>query len=166
MLAGDRDHLLTAAKSETVPELRVDAIHQLGLVGGKDQLSQLYQQESSAKVKAEILHSLFLGGDSEKLIEVARTERDPELQREAIHDLGLLGSSKSGDVLVEMYSSNMDPQNRKAVVDALFVQGNAHALVGIARKETDPTLKREIVSKLAVMNSKESTDYMMEILNH
>jgi HEAT repeat protein len=166
MLAGDRDHLLTAAKSETVPELRVDAIHQLGLVGGKDQLSQLYQQESSAKVKAEILHALFLGGDSAKLIEVARTERDPDLQREAIHDLGLLGSGDTGSALVEMYSSNMDPQNRKAVVHALFTQGNSHALVSIARKETDPTMRREIVSKLALMNSKESTDYMMEILNH
>ncbi|HEV3278738.1 MAG TPA: HEAT repeat domain-containing protein [Terriglobia bacterium] len=166
MLSGDRDRLLAAAKSETVPELRIDAIHQLGLLGAMDQLWQLYQQESSVKVKAEILHSLFLGGNSQKLIEVARTERDPELQRDAIHNLGLLGGDQTGDALAAMYSSNMDPETRKTVVDALFIQGNAHALVGIARKENDPGMKKEIVSKLALMNSKESTDYMMEILSH
>jgi Tetratricopeptide repeat len=165
MLAGDRDRLLTAAKGESVPELRIDAIHQLGLLGATDPLWQLYQQESTTKVKAEILHALFLGGNSEKLIEVARTERNPELQREAIHNLGLLGGDKTGDALVSMYSSTMEPENRKAVLDALFIQGNAHALVSIARKETDPEMKKAIVSKLALMNSKESTDYMMEILS-
>lgn len=166
MLSGDRDRLLAAAKSETVPELRIDAIHQLGLLGATDQLWELYQRETSAKVKAEILHALFLGGNSQKLLEVARTERDPELQRVAIHNLGLLGGNQTGDALVSMYSSNMQPETRKAVLDALFIQGNAHALVGIARKETDPTMKKEIVSKLALMNSKEGTDYMMEILSH
>ena len=165
MLSGDKDRLLNAAKTESVPELRIDAIHQLGLVGGTDQLWQLYQQESSSTVKAEILHALFLGGNDEKLLEVARTERDPKLQREAIHNLGLMGGQKTGDALGSMYSSSMDPETKKAVLDALFIQGNAHALVGIARKETDPAMKKEIVSKLALMNSKESTDYMMEILS-
>jgi len=155
MLSGDKDRLLNAAKTESVPELRIDAIHQLGLVGGTDQLWQLYQQENSTKVKAEILHALFLGGNSQKLLEVARTERD----------LGLLGGDQTGNELVSMYSSSMDPQTKKAVLDALFIQGNAHALVGIARKESDPAMKKEIVSKLALMNSKESTDYMMEILS-
>jgi HEAT repeat protein len=165
MLSGDRDRLLTAAKSESVPELRIDAIHQLGLLGANDELWQLYQRESAVNVKKEILHALFLGGNSQKLLEVARTEHDPELQREAIHSLGLLGGDKTGDTLVEMYSSNMDPETRKAVLDALFIQGNAHALIGIARKETDPAMKKAIVSKLALMNSKEATDYMMEILS-
>ncbi len=165
MLSGDRDRLLTAAKGETNPELRIDAIHQLGLLGANDQLWQLYQQESSVDVKKEILHALFLSGNSQRLLEVVRTERNPELQREAIHSLGLLGGDKTGDTLVSIYSSNMDPETKKAVLDALFIQGNAHALVGIARKETNPAMKKEIVSKLALMNSKEATDYMMEILS-
>jgi hypothetical protein len=47
----------------------------------------------------------------------------------------------------------------------LFVQGNATGLVALARKESDPQLKKEIVSKLSVMNKKEATDYFLEILN-
>ena len=40
------------------------------------------------------------------------------------------------------------------------------ALVGIARKESDSTLKREIVSRLSHMSdSKVATDYLLEIIN-
>ena len=45
------------------------------------------------------------------------------------------------------------------------MQQNAKALVDIARKETDPNMKREVVQRLAMMKSKEATDYMMEVLN-
>jgi hypothetical protein len=47
----------------------------------------------------------------------------------------------------------------------LFVQNNASAMIEIARKETDMNLKKFVVNQLAVMHSKEATDYMMEILN-
>ena len=52
------------------------------------------------------------------------------------------------------------------MINALFTQNNAESLVAIARKETDPTLKRDIVSRLSQMTrNKVAMDYMMEILN-
>ena len=165
-LGGNRDKLDEIARSDPNPELRLEAIHDLGLLGAQDQLAQLYQQQTSVGVKKEILHSMFLGGNAQKLIEIARSETNPELRVEAIHSLGLMGGSKSGDALDSMYVRSMDAASRKAVVDALFIQGNAKALVEIARKETDPAMKQEIISKLALMKSKDATDYMMEILSH
>ena len=50
------------------------------------------------------------------------------------------------------------------MLNALFIQGNAKALIEIAKQETDPSLKREAVQKLSIMGSKEATDYMMELL--
>ncbi len=50
------------------------------------------------------------------------------------------------------------------MLNALFIQGNAKALIEIARQETDPAMKREAVQKLSIMGSKEATDYMMELL--
>jgi hypothetical protein len=50
------------------------------------------------------------------------------------------------------------------VVNALFIQDNATALVGLARKEQDVTMKKEIVSRLSNMRSKVATDYMIELL--
>jgi len=47
----------------------------------------------------------------------------------------------------------------------MFVLGDATDLIALARKETDPEMKRKLVEQLSVMNSKESRDYMLEILN-
>jgi HEAT repeat protein len=165
-LGGSKQRLFELARTERDPELRREAVHSLGLMGAQDQLGQLYTQETSVDLKKEILHSMFLGGDGQKLIEIARTETNPELRREAIHSLGLMGGKQTGEALASMYASNMDAETRKAVVDALFIQGNAHALIEIARKETDPQMKKEIVSKISLMGSKEGTDYMLELLNH
>jgi len=165
-LGGHSQRLFELARTERDPELRREAIHNLGLMGAQDQLGQLYTQETSADLKKETLHSMFLGGNGQRLIEIARTETNPELRREAIHSLGLMGGKQTGEALASMYASSMDAETRKAVVDALFIQGNAHALIEIARKETDPQMKKEIVSKISLMGSKEGTDYMMELLNH
>ena len=51
---------------------------------------------------------------------------------------------------------------KKNVINALFTQGNATALVALARKETDLDMKKSIVQKLSVMGGKVATDYMLE----
>jgi hypothetical protein len=53
---------------------------------------------------------------------------------------------------------------KRSIVDGLGAQRNAKGLVDLARKETDPAMKREIVSRLSHMKSKESADYLMELL--
>jgi len=165
MISGDRERLFAAAKSEKSPELRSDAIHQLGLTGAQSELWQLYQAEPTVEVKAQILHSMFLAGNADKLLEAARGEKDPKLRRAAIHSLGLMGSSKTGDALNSMYSSEKDPDIKREIINAYFIQGNAHALVEIAKQEKDPQMKREAVQKISLMGSKEGTDYLMELLN-
>ena len=84
-----------------------------------------------------------------------------------IRNLGIMGSKKTGDALVQIYGTDKDPAVRRTVLDGLFVQGNAAALVDLARKEQDQTMKKEIVSKLSVMGSKDPAvmQYMMELLN-
>jgi len=165
MVSGDRDHLLQAAKSEKNADLRMDAIHQLGISGGQSELWQLYQAEPSVDVKEHILHSMFIGGNSTNLLEVARTEKNARLRKAAIHSLGLMGGEHTGTTLVSMYSSESDPAIRGEIVNALFIQGNAKSMVELARKESNPEMKKMIVSKLSVMGSKDSTEYMLELLN-
>src|SRR5579864_313157 len=165
MVAGAKDQLLTAAKSESNPELRRFAINQLGVLGAQGELWQLYQVETSTEIKRQFVNAFFVGGASDKLLEIARTAKEPELRRDAINRLGTMGAEHTGAALVSMYSNESDPSIRKAVINALFVQGNSHALVELARKETNVELKKEIVQRLSNMGSKEGTDYLMELLN-
>jgi HEAT repeat protein len=164
MIAGEKDRILAAATGEKDPELRRAAIQQLGVMGAQDELSKLYATESSMETKKQILQSMFLGGRSDRLLELAKTERDPELRRTAVRNLGLMGADKTGDALNSIYVSDKDPLVRNAVLEALFIQGNAEALVALARKESDQEMKRRIVEKLSLMHSKVAQDYMMELL--
>ncbi|HMF94883.1 MAG TPA: HEAT repeat domain-containing protein, partial [Vicinamibacterales bacterium] len=70
----------------------------------------------------------------------------------------------TSEALTSIYSSDTSADVRKAVVNALFLQSNASALVTLARAERNPEMKKEIVSKLSLMKSKEATDYLMELL--
>jgi HEAT repeats len=165
MIAGDKEDLFAAAKGEKDDGVRREAIRQLGLVHGIDELQQLYQKETSMELKREILQAFFLAGDSKKIVEVASGEKDPELRRAAIRNLGLINSADSAQALKTIYAKETDRELREEVLNAYFLQGNAAALVAIARSEKDPELKKTAVSKLSLMNSKEGAEYLMEILN-
>ena len=165
MIAGDKEDLFAAAKGEKDDGVRREAIRQLGLVHGIDELQQLYQKETSMELKREILQAFFLAGDSKKIVEVASGEKDPELRRAAIRNLGLINSGDSAQALKTIYAKETDRELREEVLNAYFLQGNAAALVAIARSEKDPELKKTAVSKLSLMHSKEGTEYLMELLN-
>ena len=164
MIGGDKEHLLAAAKGEKDASLRAEAIKQLGIVHAPEELRQLYKTETSPEVKKDILQAFFLTGDAKFLAEAAQGEKDAEVRRAAIRNLGLIGSADAKEALPAIYAKETDRENKQAVLNALFIQGNAHALVTIARGEKDAELKKIAVSKLALMNSKEGNDYLMEIL--
>jgi hypothetical protein len=164
MLSGDRQSLFAAAKSEREESLRREAIRQLGLVHGTSELEQLYQTETSLDMRREILQAFFLAGDSARLMQAAQSEKDPELRRAAVRNLGLIHSDDSGKALQSIYAKDADRGVREEVLNAFFIQGNASALVAIARNEKDPELKKAAVQKLSLMRSKEATDYLMELL--
>lgn len=157
----------SVARDNSNPELQAKALEYLGLFGGEESrqtLSEIYTSSSDPQVKRRILQGFMVAGDRGRLLAAAKGESNPELRRVAIQQLGVMGAETAPDLLA-LYASGKDVSDRKAVVQALFVQDNAAALVGLARKETNPELKRAIVQQLSVMDNKEATEYMLEILN-
>jgi len=163
MLSGDRARLAEIARTETSPELRREAIAQLGVVGARAELAEIYKQDSTADGKRAVIKALFVSGAIDQMTALATSEPDPAVRTEAIQCLGLMGT-KTAPTLKTLYAGARSPDVKRAVVHALFVQGNAAALVEIARQETDPALKRDAVRMLSLMQSKEATDYMLELL--
>lgn len=165
MISGSKDAVLAVARNEANLELRVDAIHQLGVMGGAAELMQLYTPDAPAEVKKAVLQGLFVGGQSDKILDIARNDKDINMRRAAIRQLGPMGRNKAGDALPQIYAKETDVSLKKDVLNSLFIQGNATAIIEIAKKETDPGLKREAIQKLSIMHSKEGTDYLLDILN-
>lgn len=102
MIMGDKDRLLSLAKTEKSEDLKSAAIHWLGVSGGREMLAQLYPGETSAKVKKEILNGLFIGGGAKELVQVARAEKDMTLKKEAVRWLSMMNSQESADFMAEL----------------------------------------------------------------
>jgi hypothetical protein len=163
----DPEELAAAAVHEGDPQLARHAVNELGAMGAVSRLSEIYKSTSSKEVKAAILNAYVAAGGkgAEALGAIASSEQDPELRRKAIRNMGPAGGSSVTPTLLAIYAKNSDQETKKAVLDALFVANDAHDLVALARSEKDMTAKKEIVNKLAVMQNKEATDYLLEILN-
>ena len=156
---------LQVVLKEKDPALRRKAIDNLGAMDAKDALHQLYENSASPEEKGKILESLGVADDVVFLGQVARAPGDIRVRRKAIQGLGITDSKFARDTLLSVYGSDKDPEIRRAVMEGLFIQDDAHDLVALARAETDPQLKRALVEKLSVMDNKEAHDYMLEILN-
>jgi hypothetical protein len=167
LVTGSSDKLLVAARGEQNPELVKSAIRSLGAMGATSDLATLYHDTKDQKAKADIINSLVAAGPkgAEILKSIATTEQDPVLRSRAIRNLGVSGGASAAPALLAAYQGSSDAESKKAALDGLFISGNTHELVTLARAEKDPALKQAIVSKLSNMRSKEATDYMMEILN-
>ena len=167
LVIGTPDPLVEAARHESNPELVRTAVHTLGAMGATSQLLALYHDTSSAETKADVINGLIPAGQkgAEALGNIAGSEQDPELRRKAIRNLGIAGGMSAAPSLVATYKKNEDPETRKAVAQALFVAGDSHDLIELARGEKDPAVKQSLVQQLSLMHNKEATDYMLEILN-
>jgi HEAT repeat protein len=167
LIIGTPDPLVEAARHESDPELVRTAVHTLGAMGATSQLLTLYHDSSNAEVKAEVISGLIPAGQkgADVLSSIAGSEQDPELRRKAIRNLGIAGGMSAAPALVAIYKKSPDLETKKAVAQALFLAGDSHDLVELARAEKDPAVKQSLVQQLSLMHDKEATDYMLEILN-
>jgi Tetratricopeptide repeat len=166
LMSGDKKDVLAVAKQEKSPELRREAIKYLGMMGGQAELREMYRNAGSdVETKEAVLTGMMMCGDSEGLAEIAKSEKDPKVMGKVINTLGLVGGEGTIDTLLTIYTTSSDLETKKHVINALFLHGAAKQMVGMARKETNPELKRAWIQKLSLMSGPDVTDYMMEILN-
>jgi HEAT repeat protein len=135
-------------------------------MGADAELWTLYQSSTTPETRIEILRALPGRKDNlDKLIEYARSEKDPAVRRELVQQIGIIRSPKSSETLIALYGTETDAKVKGELIDALFVQRDAKALVDIARTEKDTRLRRALIERLSHMKSKEATDYLVELLN-
>ena len=132
MMANAREPLLAAARQETTPELRLEAVRQLGNMKAGAELADLYAKETSPEVKKQILRGLAIAAQNDKLVALAQSETNPELRRTAIRSLGLNRDASTGTMLTQLYAKEQTPEVREAVLDALYTSGQRRG-AGLAR---------------------------------
>jgi hypothetical protein len=165
LMCGCKEDVVGLARTEKNPELRREAIRHLAMMGGRAELMEFYKNSPDVETREAAVGAMLLCGCGHELAEIVKTEKDPRVLDKAINTLGLVGGEESLAALTGIYNSQADVATKKKVINALFLRNAGKEMVAIARKETNPELKRELIQKMSIMNSPEITDYMMEILN-
>ncbi|MGH9523663.1 MAG: HEAT repeat domain-containing protein [Terriglobales bacterium] len=163
MTSDAKGELLKAIATEKDPEMRRRAIRQLGPMGASKELEQLYNSTQSPDDQEAIIQALAITGDTSLLSKIAKTGANADVRKRAIRSLGITGDN-ARPTLLDIYNTDKDPDIRRTVTDALFVSGACADMVSLARRETDPEVKKRLVEKIALMDCKEGRDYMMELL--
>ena len=126
----------------------------------------LQNQQASLQLRARALQALGHNSSTkarEIVVRVAKDGSNTDLQSRALHLLGSRGS-QNNQVLNEIYASAGNVDIKRQVLHALSRQGDAKQLIALARKETNPELKRDALRHLSRMKSEEVTAFLMEVL--
>jgi len=101
-ISGDATTLKELALDESNPEIQIQAIEALGIVGGDDvglTLVSLYKNATSADVKEAALDGLLISGDDSSVLELYRNSTDNEEKRELLELLVMMGSDEVWDLI-------------------------------------------------------------------
>jgi hypothetical protein len=161
---GTKDAILSAARSDANSEVRESAIRHLGEMRATADLMSLYGSETNTRIRERILRAIANTDDWQKLLDIARTEKDEHLRARAVQHASSSKSAGAVDALAALYGSTQDTATRLAVIRGLSEQRNAKQLIALARKETDPELKRQALQHLSRMKGEEVTAYLTELL--
>ena len=157
---------MEAARHESNPELVRTAVHTLGAMGATSQLLSLYRDSSNPEIEAEVINGLIPAGQkgAEALGSIAGSNRIPIFAAKRFATWGSLAvcPRRPRWSPLTRRTPTWRPESR---CQALFLAGDSHDLVELARAEKDPAAKQSLVQQLSLMHNKEATDYMIEILN-
>jgi HEAT repeat protein len=126
------DVVIDTAKTSSDPELRTEAVRMLGVSGENravERLREIYASSKDANEKRQIIEAWLVSDRKDLVLASARNETDPGVRAKAIETLGVLDAS---DELKQLFDTTQDPANRRAIIHALGVAGNAEGLAAIA----------------------------------
>jgi HEAT repeat protein len=101
-ISGDATTLQELASDDSNPQIQIQAIEALGIVGGNDvglTLVSLYQNASNEDVKDAALHGLLISGDDASVLELYRNSSDASEKRELLEFLVMMGSDEVWDII-------------------------------------------------------------------
>ena len=146
-----RKALIRFAQQSEHPDVQATAVRMMGMMGGdgaRTELAGLYTSSSNQALKREILNGLMLSGSKSVLLSVAKTEPDPGLRNSAIMNLSLTGGNAE---LSQLYKSGASVDEKKQILNSVFLTGDSKTLLNVVKQETDTGLRIAAIKSLGAM---------------
>ena len=149
--------VLEVAKRASEP-VSVNAVRMLGRFGGphvSEELMQVYTI-ANPRVKYQVVNSLGERLATTALLQIAQSEPDSHLRDTAIVTLGQAG----GRVHLQRLDGRARIEWKRPIILGLFNARAEDELIQIAERESDPAIKREILSRLRLLGTPKAKQYV------
>ena len=167
MMSKNLSGLYRVAETEKDVDLLTSAIQMIGVTGGGEStelLTKIWNENKSIEVREAVLESWMISGNSNGIINVIHTAKNPEIIGKSIEMLGIMQNEESAKALKELYAKAPNDEIKSRVLESMFMQGDVKFLIEVFRTEKNSKLKKEAVTFVSMMDSKESQDLMLEVL--
>jgi len=165
MMDEAEDLALKIIRTESDAELRLSAIHMLGVMEATEEMAALYASIGEIELRKAVLESMMIADDTDGLIKVLQSEQDTELRASAIQMLAISDDDDAAQYLVSLYPDR-SREEKEAVIQSMMIMENTEGLIRLLKTETDPELKREMLQMLTTMDSEEGDEYLFELLEN
>lgn len=162
LVADRKDLVLDAARNETDPSVRREAINALGAMDGSAELKQLFGSVKEPDNQKNIVQALGVAGDRAGLAAIVADGGVGEDTRiAALQSLGVAGGSEE---LVKLYGSANTPALRDAVLQGLLIAGDGKGMAALYRQAKSKEEKQAILRMLGVMGDDAALDIIEQEL--
>ena len=100
-----REILTSVAKGSSNPDLQLEALRYLGMLGGTEDrklLSDVYNVSKDRDVKMRVVDELFRAGDAKALVDMARKETDQDMRKSIVQRLSRMKAKEATDYMLEI----------------------------------------------------------------
>ena len=156
------DYLFQFINKENNPGLQHQAIQMLSMrnsPSSREKLKEIYDTTQDRDIKAALIKGYIHHDDNQQLIAMLKQEQDPELSVYLIQMLGIKGESAT---LKDMYKDAKGEQKR-AILEAVALSGDAHFLYQIIDKETDQEIRNQAIHSLIMVNDENLGNYLTNL---
>lgn len=156
------DYLFSFIESEKNQGLQHQAIQMLSLrdsIKSRTKLKELYDRAQDREIKSAIIQGFIHHDENDELIAMLKNETDPELNQYLIQMLGIKGESAA---LKDMYK-NAKGENRRAILEALALSGDASYLYYVIDNEADQEIRNQAIHSLIMVDDDNMGDYLAKL---
>ncbi|MEZ5471296.1 MAG: hypothetical protein R3E90_05900 [Marinicella sp.] len=156
------DLLFEVIEKEKNVELQRSAIQMLSLRNeqySQEKLAKLYEKTKNLDAKMAIIQGFIHQDNNNQLLKFLKNEKNPELSRQLIQVLGIKGEVAT---LKDMYK-NAENDNRRAILEALAISGDAEYLYYVIDNEKDAKLRQQAIQSLVMVDDDNMGDYLAKL---
>lgn len=165
LVADRKDLVFAAARDETDPKLRDDAIQLLGAMDATAELRQLLPSVKEPELQGKIVQSLGVAGDIDGIVQVMAGNLAPSTRLEAYRAIGIGGGKRASEALVGFYPRATSREEREAILQGLLIADDAKAMTSLYKLAKTKEEKQQILLMLTSMDNDAAIDVIEQELN-